>query len=188
MAGWMSLAVIGVVVAITIFTYNRLVALVQYRKQAFANIDVQMKLRHDLIPNLVASVKGYAKHEKGTFEEVAKARARAMGASGSGKERAAAEVGLSMALMNMMMVTENYPELKADKGFQQLQNELSDIEEKLAATRRFFNGSTTEYNAYLKQFPTVFIGAFFGFSEEKFLEFEEAERKAMSVAPKISFS
>ncbi len=182
------LAILGVSVLMTIAIYNRLVGLSVSRKNAFSNIDVQLKLRHDLVPNLIETVRGYAAHEKGTFEEVTKARSRAMGANGDGKDRAQAESALNQSLMKLMMVTENYPELKADMRFQQLQDELTDIENKIAATRRFFNGSTAEFNAYLGQFPAVFIGQLFGFKEQNFLEFEAAERKAMSVAPTVSFS
>ncbi len=182
------LGVLGFVVFITIMSYNRLVSLSVSRKNAFSNIDVQLKLRHDLLPNLIETVRGYAKHEQTVFEEVTKARSRAMGANGDGQDRAQAEAALNQSLMKLMMVTENYPELKADMRFQQLQDELTDIENKIAATRRYFNGSTAEMNAYLGQFPAVVVAQLFGFKEQNFLEFDEAERKAMAVAPKVSFS
>ena len=173
---------------VTITVYNRLVALVQVRKNAFSDIDIQLKQRHDLIPSLVATVKGYAKHEKTVMTEVTKARASAMRTSGSGEDRVAAETGLNKALMNLMMVSENYPELKADERFAQLADELSDLENKVAAARRFFNGTTSEYNAYLQQFPAFIVAWMAGFKEENFLEFEAEERKAMAKAPLVNFA
>ncbi len=182
------LVVLAVIALLSISIYNRLVVLFQYRKNSFSNIDVQLKQRIDLIPNLVAAVKGYATHEKGVLEEVTRARATAMHTSGSGSDRAAAESGVNNALMNLMMVSENYPELKADARFQQLQDELSDLENKIAASRRAFNHSTTEFNAFIKQFPAIFIASVVGYKEENFLEFDAAERKEMAKAPTVSFA
>src|SRR5580692_3129747 len=130
------LIVIGLAVLFAVVVFNRLVALRQAWKQAFADIDVQLKQRHDLIPNLVETVKGYAAHESGVFEKVTEARASAMRATTVG-EKSAAEGALSGALGNLMAVAENYPQLKANENFRQLQDELTDIENKIAAARRF---------------------------------------------------
>lgn len=186
MDGWIWLAVIAVVVVLLITMYNRIIKLVQTRKNAFSDIDVQLKLRHDLIPNLVETVKGYADHEKGLLEEVTKARATAM-RGGSIDDRVKAEGALGAAMMNLMAVAENYPDLKADQNFQQLQTELSDIENKIAAARRFFNNATNEYNTAIQQFPAVIIARMFGFKEEIFFELSDAEAEAVHEGPKVSF-
>src|SRR5277367_6740372 len=134
------LVVIALVALFAIFTYNGLVGLRQAWKQAFADIDVQLKQRHDLIPNLVETVKGYAAHESGVFTAVTQARANAMHATSVG-DKAAAEGALTGALGNLMAVAENYPQLKANENFRQLQDELADLENKIAAARRFFNNA-----------------------------------------------
>src|SRR5580693_8321056 len=139
------LIVLGLIVFFVIVLYNRLVMLRQAWKNAFADIDVQLKQRHDLVPNLVETVKGYAAHESGVFEKVTEARASAMRAA-SPAEKGAAEGQLSGALANLMAVAENYPQLKADANFRQLQDQLTDLENKIAAARRFFNNSVAEYN------------------------------------------
>ncbi len=186
MENWMIWAVLGGVLVLLIILYNRLVALVQRRRNAFADIDVQLKLRHDLVPNLVETVKGYAGHEKGVFEAVTNARASAM-RGGPVNERLKAEAGLGAAMMNLMAVAENYPQLKADANFQALQSELSDIENKIAAARRFFNNATNEYNTAVTQFPAVLIAKAFGFNEESFFEMSEAEKAAASTPPAVKF-
>lgn len=183
MAIWL---VLGGVALVLVVIYNRLVALVQRRRNAFADIDVQLKLRHDLIPNLVETVKGYAGHEKGVFEQVTAARAGAM-RGGSIEDRLKAEAGLGAAMMNLMAVAENYPQLKADQNFQQLQAELSDIENKIAAARRFFNSATNEYNTAVAQFPAVLIARLFGFGQEAFFELSESEKAAVSTPPSVKF-
>ncbi len=137
---WIVLGVIAVIAFFLFATYNRLVALRQRVDQSFADIDVQLKLRHDLIPNLVETVKGYASHERGTLEEVIKARNSAMSAQGPGQV-AAAEQQLTGALGRLIALAEAYPDLKANANFQQLQTELSHIENKIAAARRFFNNA-----------------------------------------------
>lgn len=184
---WVLLAIIAAVVVFFIVLYNRIVALSQRRKNAFSDIDVQLKLRVDLVPNLVETVKGYAAHEKGVLENVTKARATAM-QGGSISERVPAEAALGAAVMKLMAVAENYPELKADANFRQLQSELSDIENKIAAARRFFNNATSEYNTAIQQFPAVLIVGMTGFKEEVFFEMDEAEKAAVKDAPKVSFS
>lgn len=176
---------LSVLVALVIFFYNRLVALRQTTRNAFADIDVQLKQRYDLIPNLVETVKGYAAHEKDVFTKVTEARATAMQAGGMA-DKAKAEGALSGALMTLMAVAENYPELKANANFQQLQSELSDIENKIAAARRFFNGAVTEYNTSIEQFPAVLIAKAFGFTPSELFTLGE-ERSAVQTAPKVSF-
>lgn len=180
------LGVIGAIAITIISIYNRLVALRQNRQNAFADIDVQLKQRSDLIPNLVETVKGYAAHEKGVFEEVTKMRAKAQDAD-TPSERLVAEKALGKAMVNVLAVAENYPDLKADQNFQQLMAELSDIENKLAAARRFFNNATSEYNTSIEQFPANLIAGRFGFKAEEFYEVDEAERETLEKAPNIKF-
>ena len=182
-----TLIVIGVIVAVLIFVvvgaYNKLVALDQRADQSFADIDVQLKQRQDLIPNLVETVKGYATHEAGTLAAVTQARAAAAGAT-SVNDKVAAENMLTGALGRLFAVSEAYPDLKANANFQQLSAELSDIENKLAAARRFFNSAVGEFNAVRRQFPTVLFAALVGFGADKpFFEVDAAERIAMNAAP-----
>lgn len=184
---WVILAVIGVPVVILVVLYNRLVALRQTRHNAFSDIDVQLKQRFDLIPNLVETVKGYASHEKELLEKVTEARARVQGTKGEGSERIAAESMLGGAMMQLFAVAENYPDLKADANFRRLQDELSDIENKISAARRFFNNATNEYNTGVQQFPANIIASMFGFHEEAFFELDEAEKEAVQKAPSVSF-
>lgn len=184
---WVVLGVIAVIVIFFIVLYNRMVALQQRRKNAFSDIDVQLKLRVDLVPNLVETVKGYASHEKELIENVTKARATAM-QGGSIADRVPAEAALGASVMKLMAVAENYPQLRADANFRQLQSELSDIENKIAAARRFFNNATSEFNTAIKQFPGVLVAGFGGFKEEVFFEVDEAERAAIKDAPKVKFT
>ena len=182
-----TLIVIGVIVAVVLFAvmggYNKLVALDQRADQSFADIDVQLKQRQDLIPNLVETVKGYATHERGTLDAVTAARAAAAGAT-SVNDKVQAENMLTGALGRLFAVAEAYPDLKANTNFQQLQTELSDIENKLAAARRFFNNAVSEFNAVRRQFPTVLFAAMVGFGSDKpFFDLGEADRAAMSAAP-----
>jgi LemA protein len=186
--GWIIIAFIGATALFLIMLYNRLVALKNNRVNAFADIDVQLKLRYDLIPNLVNTVKGYAAHEKGVFEKVTEMRAKAMNTGNvSIGEKIGAEQALSGALMNLMAVAENYPQLKADQNFLSLQQELSDIENKIAAARRFFNNATNELNTSVKQFPAVLFAGMFGFKEEAFF-YLGAEREQVSKTPTVNFS
>lgn len=187
MQNWMIWAGIGLVVVIIIALFNRIIMLVQRRKNAFSDIDVQLKLRYDLIPNLIETVKGYAAHEKGLLEQVTNARATAM-RGGSIADRAKAESALGAAMMNVLAVAENYPALKADANFRQLQSELSDIENKIAAARRFFNNATGEYNMAIQQFPALLIARLFGFKEEVFFELDASEAEAVKTAPKVNFN
>jgi len=167
--------------------YNRLVALRQNANEAFADIDVQLKQRQDLIPNLVETVKGYAAHERGTLDEVTQARAAAAGAT-SVEGKVQAENALSGALGRLFAVAEAYPDLKANQNFLQLQGELADIENKLAAARRFFNNAVGEYNASIQRFPAVLIAGMAGFAARDFFDVG-ADRAAMSAAaPQVKFS
>jgi LemA protein len=184
--GWMIWVALALLAIVLVGLYNRIIALIQRRKNAFSDIDVQLKLRHDLVPNLVETVKGYATHEREVFEKVTEARATAM-RGGSIADRAQAEGMLGAAMMNLMAVAENYPQLKADGSFQQLQAELSDIENKIAAARRFFNSATNEYNTAIHQFPAVLIARMFGFKEEVFFELDAAEAAAVKKTPDVKF-
>lgn len=180
---------LGIITAIgltVIAIYNRLVALRQNRENAYADIDVQLKQRFDLIPNLVESVKGYASHEKEVFEEVTQMRAKVKDA-GNQEERLAAEQMLGKAMINVAAVAENYPELKADGNFQKLMDELADIENKLSAARRFFNNATSELNTAIEQFPANLVAKQFGFKKEEFYEVSEEERDVMEKAPDVKF-
>ena len=156
MGFWIFLAVLALLGLWLVTVYNGLVGLRQRVSQAFADIDVQLKQRHDLIPNLVETVKGYATHERGTLEAVIQARNAALSAAGA-SQQAAAEGALSGALGRLFALSEAYPDLKANANFQQLQGDLSDIENKLAAARRFFNNAVSEYNASIQSFPAVFF-------------------------------
>lgn len=166
--------------------YNSLVKLRNNREQAFADIDVQLQQRHDLIPNLVATVKGYAAHESETLEKVTMARAAAMGAT-SINEKIQAEQQLGQALANLKVSVEAYPELKANQNFLELQEELSDIENKLAAARRFFNSVTKDYNTQVQSFPANLIAGSFGFHKESMFEISAEERATVTKAPEVKF-
>ena len=183
--GWIVLGVIVVIVIWAISVYNGLVAMRQRTDQAFADIDVQLKQRHDLIPNLVETVKGYAAHERGTLEAVIQARNAAVAAPGV-DQKVAAENMLSGALRQLFALSENYPNLKANANFQQLQSDLSDIENKLAASRRFFNNSVQEYNTSIQQFPAALFAGMFGFQPKTFFDLGE-QRAALSEAPSVKF-
>jgi LemA protein len=182
---WIVLGVIVVLALWIVSIYNGLVAMRQRVGQAFADIDVQLKQRHDLIPNLVETVKGYAAHERGTLEAVVQARNTAMAAQGPAQQ-AAAENMLSGALRQLFALSEAYPNLKANTNFQELQAELTDIENKLAAARRFFNNSVQEYNTGIQQFPAALFAGMFGFTPREFFDVGE-ERKTLDQAPQVKF-
>jgi LemA protein len=184
-SGWIVLGVIVVFVLWIVMIYNQLVAMRQRVGQAFADVDVQLKQRHDLIPNLVETVKGYAAHERGTLEEVVKARNAAMTAQGPAQQ-AAAENMLSGALRQLFALSEAYPDLKANQNFQQLQAELADVENKIAASRRFFNNAVQEYNTGIQQFPAALFAATLGFSQRTFFDVGE-ERAVVEKAPQVKF-
>ncbi len=182
---WVILGVIAVLVLWIIMIYNRLVTMRQRVNQSFADVDVQLKQRHDLIPNLVETVKGYATHERGTLDAVIKARQTAMAAPGL-EQKVAAENMLSGALRQLFALSEAYPQLKANQNFQQMQTDLSDIENKLAAARRFFNSAVQEYNAGIQQFPAVLFAGMLGFQSHTFFDVGDA-RPQLEVAPQVKF-
>ena len=184
--GWIVLGIIVILVLFAIGAYNRLVALRQRVDQSFADIDVQLKQRHDLIPNLVETVKGYAAHERGTLEAVVQARNAAVAAQGPAQQ-AAAENMLTGALRQMFALAEAYPDLKANQNFQQLQAELSDVENKIAAARRFFNNAVQEYNTGIQQFPAVLMAGALGFTQKEFFDVGVDERKVLEQAPQVKF-
>jgi LemA protein len=185
MSGWIVLGIIVVIVLFAITAYNRLVALSQRVNQAFADIDVQLKQRHDLIPNLVETVKGYAAHERGTLDEVIKARNAAMSAQGPAQV-AATENQLSGALGRLIALSEAYPDLKANANFQQLAGELSDLENKIAASRRFFNNAVQEYNTGIQQMPAALFAGMLGFSRKEFFDLG-SNRAEVEAAPSVKF-
>ena len=185
MSGWIILGILVVLVLFAFSAYNRLVALSQRVSQAFADIDVQLKQRHDLIPNLVETVKGYASHERGTLDEVIKARNAAISAQGPAQV-SAAEGQLSGALGRLIALSEAYPDLKANANFQQLASELSDIENKIAASRRFFNNAVSEYNTGIQQMPAALFAGTFGFTRKEFFDLG-ASRTELEAAPSVKF-
>lgn len=180
------LVVVALFVLIVIFTYNRLVKLRNNRENAFADIDVQLKQRHDLIPQLVDAVKGYMTHEKEVLTEITNARANAMNADNL-NDRVDAENQLSGALAGLRVAVEAYPDLKANQNFINLQEEISDVENKLAASRRYFNSATKELNSAIQVFPAVLFARMFGFSRQPMFEIPDDQRAAHEEAPKISF-
>lgn len=178
---------IGVAVLLALFAiskYNGIVQLRNNRQNAFADIDVQLQQRFDLVPNLVETVKGYAKHEQAVFDKIMESRKAYAGAR-SVDEKISANEMLGGMLGKILAIAESNPELKANQNFLQLQSELSDIENKLAAARRFFNSSTNEYNTYIQMFPANLFAGMFGFKSE--LSFEPKNREEVANAPKASF-
>jgi len=185
-----TIVLIVIVVILGLFlvtTYNRLITLRQRVKEAWSDIDIQLKRRHDLIPNLVETVKGYAAHERGTFEAVTNARAQAVtaGATGSPQQMAQAENVLSGALRSLFAVAENYPQLQAVQEFKDLSENLTATEDKIAFARRFYNGNVRDYNTALQTFPTNILAGAFGFGPEQY--FELAEQTDREV-PQVKFT
>src|SRR5690606_3433086 len=183
------LILIGIIVLLAIWTislYNGIVRLRNRRENAFADIDVQLRQRHDLVPQLVETVKGYAAHERDLLLKVTEARTAAMSAK-SIDDKIVAEQQLTSALQGLNVQVEAYPDLKANQNFLQLQEELSDIENKLAASRRFFNAATTEYNNAVESFPGQMIARNFGFRREIFFDLGTETRKQMEEPPTIKF-
>lgn len=166
--------------------YNNLVKLRNNRENAFANIDVQLKQRHDLVPQLVATVKGYATHECEVLQRVTEARTAAMGAT-TINDKINAENALTSALAGLKVSLEAYPDLKANQNFMQLQNEIADLENKLAAVRRFFNSATRELNNAVETFPSNIFAKMFGFKKEPMFEVPQEERATYDKAPEIKF-
>ena len=180
------LGVIALVVIIAIAIFNGLVSKRQKVNEAFSGIDVQLKLRRELVPNLVETVKGYAAHEKSTLDAVIAARNAAASAQGPA-QLGAAEGALSASLGKLFALAENYPDLKASANFIQLQTELSSIEDKVAASRRFYNSAVNDYNTAIQQFPGSVIAGSTGFSSREMFDVGEAERAQLNVAPTVKF-
>lgn len=174
------LIVLAVIVVGIILTYNSLIQSRNRVDEASSDIDVQTKRRYDLIPNLIETVKGYAKHEKSVLENVTKARTAAMGAKGL-EEKGKAENMLSGALKSLFAVAENYPDLKANKNFEKLQDELTDTEDKIQASRRFYNGNVRDFNTKIQVFPTNLFAQMLGFKKYEFFEAEEGEKENVKV-------
>jgi LemA protein len=174
------LVILGILVLYFIAAYNSFIVLKTRIKEAFSGIDVQLKRRADLIPNLVETVKGYAKHEKSVFENVTKARSSLMSAQNL-EEKARANDELTMALKSLFAVAEAYPQLQASSNFQELQRQLEDTEDKIAFSRQFYNSNVLEYNTKVKLFPSNLIAKLFSFSEESFFAANEQERQTVKV-------
>jgi LemA protein len=182
--------VLGLVVLLLIFgvvAYNRFVSQRQQIKDAYANIDTELRRRYDLIPNLVESVRGYAQHERATFENVTRARTAAIEAQGPAQQ-AQAENVLTAALRGLFAVAENYPELRASENFQALQAELSNTEDRIQVSRRFYNANVREYNERVQSVPSNIVASMFGFREEEYFEIEEGDRAALEQAPRVDFT
>lgn len=176
MITWVVVAVIAIIVIAAIAIYNNLVKLNVRTDEAWSDIDVQLKRRYDLIPNLVETVKGYAKHEKEAFEDVTKARAEALGAQDVAS-KAKAENQIEGALKSIFAVAEAYPELKANQNFAQLQSDLTDTEDKIQAARRFYNGNVREMNIAIQAFPSNIFASVFGFKKRELFELGDAVAK-----------
>jgi len=181
------LVVIGLIAVFVVGLYNRLVTLRQRVREAWADIDVQLKRRWDLIPNLVETVKGYAAHERQTFEAVTQARSAAMAAAqtGSPEQRAQAENALGAALLNLRAVAEAYPQLQAIQEFKDLSENLTATEDKIAFARRFYNGNVRDYNTAIQTVPTNILAGMFGFTPEQYFELTDPAQREV---PKVSFS
>ena len=180
------LVIIGALVLFFIATYNRLVTLRQRVKEAWADIDVQLKRRHDLIPNLVETVKGYATHEASVFQNVTEARAAAVaaGATGTPEQRAQAENVLTGALRSVFAVAEAYPQLQASQNFRDLQENLTATEDKISFARRFYNGNVRDYNTSLQTLPTSLFAGMLGFKPEQYFELTDAAEREV---PQVKF-
>ena len=183
---WVVLGLVALAVIVGIVSYNRFVSQRQLIKDSWANIDTELRRRYDLIPNLVETVRGYAAHEREVFENVTRARATAAAATGSPAEQAAAEGPFVAALRQLFAVVENYPELKANQNFLALQAELTNTEDRLQTSRRFYNANVRDYNQRVQQFPSMIVARMFGFQEEQFFEVEEVLREAGP--PQVNFT
>ena len=186
LALWIVLGVLALVAIAVIVSYNRFVSQRNLIRNAWANIDTELRRRYDLIPNLVETVRGYAAHEREVFEEVTRARAAAQSATGSPAEQAAAETPLIQALGRLFAVAENYPQLRANENFLELQRELTNTEDRIQTSRRFYNNNVQDYNRRVQAFPSLVIAKMFGFKEEEFFEIPEAVREAGP--PQVSFA
>jgi LemA protein len=186
MNSWIILGLLAAAIGYLVFAYNGMVAMRRRGDQAFADIDVQLKQRHDLIPNLIETVKGYASHERETFDAVIKARQGAVAASDP-QGKAQAEQALSGAVGKLLALAESYPDLKASANFQSLQGELANVEDKLSAARRFFNNAVGEYNAAIESVPAVFFASKFGFLKRDFFDLGEQSRSQLDAPPTVKF-
>jgi LemA protein len=184
---WIVLGLIVLIAIAAVVSYNRFVSQKNLIRDAWANIDTELRRRYDLIPNLVETVRGYASHEREVLENVTRARAMATSATGSPAEQAAAEGPLVAALRQLLAVAENYPDLKANQNFLALQSELTNTEDRLQTARRFYNANVRDYNRRVQSFPSTFIASMFGFKEEEFFEVDEALRGEAGV-PRVDFS
>lgn len=179
---WIVLGIVALLAVWLVAAYNGLITLKNRTDEAWSDIDVQLKRRHDLIPNLIETVKGYAKHEKVVFTDVTKARTEAMKVSGDPAKLAAAENLLTSALKSVFAVAESYPELKASANFLHLQEELTDTEDKLEAARRFYNGNVRDFNTRQEVFPTSIFARQLGFAQREFFEAADGERENVAVS------
>ena len=177
----------GIILLYIIFAYNVLVIKRQHVREAWSDIDTQLKRRYDLIPNLVETVKGYAAHESVTLEKVIEARAAAMDVKDRGIDKAVKENMLTGALKSLLAVSENYPDLKANQNFIELQQTLADTEDKIQASRRFYNSTVLSLNSKIETFPSCLVASFFHFKKEVFFELTNAEREKAAEPPKVSF-
>jgi LemA protein len=185
-AVWIVIGVLVLLAILGIVSYNRFVSQKQLIRDSWANIDTELRRRYDLIPNLVETVRGYASHERAVFENVTRARAAAASATGSPAEQAAAEGPFVAALRQLFAVVENYPDLKANQNFLALQQELSNTEDRLQTSRRFYNANVRDYNERVQQFPSMVIARMFGFAQEDFFEVDDALREAGP--PRVDFT
>ena len=183
---WIVIGVLVLFAILGIVSYNRFVSQKQLIRDSWANIDTELRRRYDLIPNIVETVRGYASHERAVFENVTRARAAAASATGSPAEQAAAEGPFVAALRQLFAVVENYPDLKANQNFLALQQELSNTEDRLQTSRRFYNANVRDYNERVQQFPSMVIARMFGFQQEEFFEVDDALREAG--APRVDFT
>src|SRR3989344_3944163 len=177
--------VLGLLVLWAVFAYNSFVSLINRAKEAWADIEVQLKRRYDLIPNLISTVKGYATHESSVLENVTKARGEAMNTQGPTKEHAQAENMLSGALKSIFALSEAYPDLKANQNFLALQNELSDTENKIQAARRFYNSNVRDLNTKIEVFPSNIIAKSFGFTQKEFFDLADNDVAQNPIAVKF---
>lgn len=180
---WLAVLVVLVLLGLPVATYNRMVRARNMVRSAWSDIDVQLKRRYDLIPNLVEAVKGYSKHESTVFEEVARTRAQSMNAV-TPADKAPAENALTQQMKSLFAVAESYPDLKASQNFMDLQKSLTDIEDQIQYARRYYNGSVRDFNILIQTFPNNVLAGAFGFKPEEFFEVELATERA---APEVGF-
>ena len=185
---WIILAIVVLLVIAGIISYNRFVSQRAQIRSSFSNIETELRRRYDLIPNLVETVRGYASHEREVLENVTRARATAAGTTGSPAQQAAAEGPFVAALRQLFAVVENYPQLRANENFMQLQSELANTEDRIQASRRFYNANVQDYNRRVGSFPSNVVAKSFNFQEEEFFEIEPALRAEVERAPRVEFA